>query len=447
MEKNNFKCSLESHKNIIAISFCKECKIYMCNKCERLHSELFPNHSKIEISNKDTQDLMLDICQEKNHGNELNYFCKNHNKLCCIFCISKIKNKEIGQHSNCDICFFEEIEEEKKKKLEENLKILEELSQNIKQQIIDSKKSMDKINEDKESIKKDIQQIFTKLRNELNNREDKLMEEVDKKFNDTFMDDNILKQAEKIPNKIEFLLKKRKLINEDVKKTNKKELILESLNVENNIISIKKLKNKMKNFNYIENSIKFSYSNEKIDKLIKLLSKIGYIDNENERLFDSKIEFDQKLIKDWLGYTPFKTELLFRKSRDGSKTEDFHNKCDNKGITLTIIETTKGYKFGGYTELQWDESGKFKKDNSTFIFSFNNKNKYLARNNNDSIYCDYSYGPVFGSSQADIAFYGTLDKGQSYKHSSNTFLSDRVLTNGDAYWEVKEIEVYKIIYI
>ena len=47
----------------------------MCNKCERLHSELFPNHSKIKINNKDTQDLMLDICQEKNHGNELNYFC------------------------------------------------------------------------------------------------------------------------------------------------------------------------------------------------------------------------------------------------------------------------------------------------------------------------------------------------------------------------------------
>ena len=395
MEKNNFKCSLESHKNIIAISFCKECKIYMCNKCERLHSELFPNHSKIEISNKDDQDLMLDICQEKNHGNELNYFCKNHNKLCCIFCISKIKNKEIGQHSNCDVCFFEEIEEEKKKKLEENLKILEELSQNIKQQIIDTKKSMNKINENKESIKKDIQQIFTKLRNELNNQEDKLMEEVDKKFNDTFMDDNILKQAEKIPDKIEFLLKQRKIINEDLKKTNKKELIIYCLNIENNIEAIKQLKNTMKNCNNLEHTFKFNYKNEDINKLIKQISKIGYIENENERIFDSKIEFEQKLLKDWLDHRLFKSELLYRKSRDGSKPEDFHNKCDNKGITLTIIETTKGYKFGGYTELQWDKVGKFKKDKSTFIFSFNNKKKYMARNNNDSIYCDSSYGPFW----------------------------------------------------
>ena len=52
---------------------------------------------------------------------------------------------------------------------------------------------MDKINDIKESIKKNIKQIFTKLRNELNNREDKLMGEVDKKFNDTFLNENILK--------------------------------------------------------------------------------------------------------------------------------------------------------------------------------------------------------------------------------------------------------------
>ena len=127
MEENISRCSLESHKKIDAISFCIECKIYMCNKCEKLHSELFLNHPQIKIDNKITQDLLICICQEKNHRNELNYFCKNHNKLCCIFCISKIKNKEIGQHSDYDVCFIEDIEEEKKNKLEENIKILEEL--------------------------------------------------------------------------------------------------------------------------------------------------------------------------------------------------------------------------------------------------------------------------------------------------------------------------------
>ena len=114
--------------------------------------------------------------------------------------------------------------------------------------------------------------------------------------------------------------------------------------------------------------------------------------------FDSKIKFEQKLVKDWLYNKKFKSELLYRKIRDGSSTKVFHEKCDNKGITLTFIETIDGCKFGGYTELQWNQKEIFQKDKSTFIFSFDKKEKYLARNDNDSIFCSSSYGPVFGCS-------------------------------------------------
>ena len=38
------KCSSEEHKEINAISFCPECKIYMCNKCEKYHSPFFKNN-------------------------------------------------------------------------------------------------------------------------------------------------------------------------------------------------------------------------------------------------------------------------------------------------------------------------------------------------------------------------------------------------------------------
>ena len=41
MEKTFLKCSYESHSENEAISFCDKCKIYMCNKCEKLHTELF----------------------------------------------------------------------------------------------------------------------------------------------------------------------------------------------------------------------------------------------------------------------------------------------------------------------------------------------------------------------------------------------------------------------
>ena len=164
--------------------------------------------------------------------------------------------------------------------------------------------------------------------------------------------------------------------------------------------------------------------------------------------FDSKIAFDEKLVISWLNNRTFISELLFRKTRDGSTPNDFHNKCDNKGITIVFIETTKGYKFGGYTELEWDKNSYEKKDNTTFIFSFNNKQKYSARNNKDSIYCHYNEGPRFGCNYPEIYLNGTLNKGRSWDDSSgNTFVLGRKLTNGEEYWDVKELEVHKIVYI
>ena len=50
MEQKLKKCSLIDHKENEAISFCQECKIYMCKKCEKYHSELFKYHHAYEIN-------------------------------------------------------------------------------------------------------------------------------------------------------------------------------------------------------------------------------------------------------------------------------------------------------------------------------------------------------------------------------------------------------------
>ena len=65
MNEKNSKCSLKNHKEVDAILFCIECKIYMCNKCENHHSELFPDHVPIKIDHIINQDLLANICQEK----------------------------------------------------------------------------------------------------------------------------------------------------------------------------------------------------------------------------------------------------------------------------------------------------------------------------------------------------------------------------------------------
>jgi len=440
------KCSSANHKEIDALTFCGECKIYMCNKCDKFHSEMFQNHNSIKLEKgKDITELFTGFCKEKKHKVELEYFCKNHNELCCAECIAKLKGKEKGQHSDCDVCFIEDIENEKRNKLKENIKYLEDISINLEQKIKELKSIYDKINESKEELKTNIQKIFTKLRNVLNNREDELLLEVDNKYNELYFDENIIKECDKLPNKIKISLEKGKEIENNWDNNKIPLLINNCINIENNIKNIKVLNDNIGKINSSKIDIKFYPNEEGIDKLLDSIKIFGEINAKT--LFESKIEFDEELVQSWLNNRKFKTELLYRKSRDGSAPNDFHNKCDNKGITITFIETTKGYIFGGYTELPWDKSGSEKKDKSTFIFSFNNKQKYTARNNNASIYCASNEGPRFGCGHPEIYFNGTLDRGKSWDSGYCTFTDKRVLTNGEQFWDVKELEVYQIIYI
>ena len=59
-------------------------------------------------------------------------------------------------------------------------------------------------------MKLNIQKVFTKIRNALNDREDELLLEVDKQFEKEYFNENLLKENEKLPNKIKISLEKGK---------------------------------------------------------------------------------------------------------------------------------------------------------------------------------------------------------------------------------------------
>jgi len=386
------KCSLKNHLEIKAVSYCQECKRYMCNKCDKLHLELFNDEHHQYKLDKDTNQILKGLCKEKNHFIELIYFCITHNKLCCSKCITKIKNEKEGQHTDCNVCSIKDIENEKRNKLKNIIKDLEDLSNNLEQSIIELKKILEENNQKREELKVEIQKIFTKIRNALNYREDKLLLEVDKQFNDKFLFEDIIKKIDKLPNLVKISLEKGKLIVEQWKNKNNKidSLINDCLNIENNMIEIKDINDKKEKIIELKVDFEFLPYSKGINKLLNEINKFGRLNIRSNNIFDSKIEFDQDLVVSWLGNRKFTSELLFRKSRDGSEPNDFHNRCDNKGNTIIFIETTKGYKFGGYTELQWEKSYiKLKKDNkTTFLFSFNHKEKYTNRIDNNSICCD-----------------------------------------------------------
>ena len=70
-------------------------------------------------------------------------------------------------------------------------------------------------------------------------------------------------------------------------------------------------------------------------------------------IISSKVE-DVK-ISEWLASVGKKSEpkLLYLASRDGWDASDFHRMCDGKGATLTVVNSSGGYIFGGYTDVAW----------------------------------------------------------------------------------------------
>ena len=123
MEIRNAKCSSSKHAEVDAISFCPDCKKYFCNKCQNFHSEIFENHKVINLNQKD--EIFVDKCKEENHNDKLEFYCKDHNILCCVACISKFKEKGYGQHSDCNFKHIDDVKDEKRNKLKENINNLE----------------------------------------------------------------------------------------------------------------------------------------------------------------------------------------------------------------------------------------------------------------------------------------------------------------------------------
>ena len=287
IQKN--KCSFKKHSEIDAIIFCNECKKYFCNKCQNHHSEIFDDHKLINLNN--SKELFIDICKENNHINKLEFFCKNHNTLCCCACITKMKEKGYGQHSDCDVCLIENIKNEKKKKLKENINHLEELSKQLENSINELKQIYEDINKNKEELKLKIQNIFTKLRNVLNEKEDKLLLDIDNKYDNIYFKEDIIKESEKLPNKIKKSIEKGKIIEKNWNEYNLSSLINDCIIIENNIQDINNINEGINRSNINKyTKIEYNIVEKQINNLIDNIKNFGKITSTDNLYNDYKIE-------------------------------------------------------------------------------------------------------------------------------------------------------------
>jgi hypothetical protein len=116
------------------------------------------------------------------------------------------------------------------------------------------------------------------------------------------------------------------------------------------------------------------------------------------------LKHDEGSLKQMISKSRKSFNLLYTLSNKTFVADDFHEKCDGKGPTLTLLHGKYNIFFGGYTSQDWScNSHRTKRDESAFLF-FKNKNaeaeckifRVSKSNADNAIVCDKKFGPTFG---------------------------------------------------
>ena len=170
-----------------------------------------------------------------------------------------------------------------------------------------------------------------------------------------------------------------------------------------------------------------------------------------------KQDFDQ--LSKWISGRR-KFSLLYKISRDGCSVPSFHSKCDNKGMTVTVLYNPSGTVYGGLTSQNWTSgSGASVSDPKAFLFTlkYNGKSSPVEfpikpEKHANAIYCAAACGPTFGGGNDLYTFSGTLTAtngvfalngsctlNNTYNMKGNDF---NAFANGNL--QVNELEVYQV---
>ena len=140
-----------------------------------------------------------------------------------------------------------------------------------------------------------------------------------------------------------------------------------------------------------------------------------------------------------------KFKIVYKATELGDRANIFHQKCDNLQMSLIIIETKKGIRFGGFTTRPWEGNCVQKIDNDAFVFSIDKKKIYDVFPNEPAVGCYPKFGPVFFGCQIRIYdnFFTKISTTCQRRLNFKTNV-DYELNNGEQSYFVKDIEVYEI---
>ena len=174
------------------------------------------------------------------------------------------------------------------------------------------------------------------------------------------------------------------------------------------------------------------------------------------RGFTNKIIKNKDEVKQLLNWINpdeiYHVKLLYDASLEENINKDFHKKCDGKGATITLVESSKRKRFGGYTRISWNNNIKtYMNDSSSFLFNLDNNKKYKVIRPEYAIYGKDDYGPHFGYGND---FSPGHPNGSKYfiggSHPSNpgsqkTFEAETNELTGETNFKIVSMEVYQVI--
>lgn len=166
-------CKFENNESK-AHGFCRTCREYLCEKCERFHRKFQATRSHKIVHGvlmpKPVKKSMITCEYHKN--NPVEYFCKDHGDVICLDC-KELKHKICN--SVVSIEFFGSTEVEKKdfEKVKAELKTVVENFKNVlvlrKQDLTDLDGQRDKCRNTIKEIRNDFNTLLDKLEADLEN--------------------------------------------------------------------------------------------------------------------------------------------------------------------------------------------------------------------------------------------------------------------------------------
>ena len=276
-----------------------------------------------------------------------------------------------------------------------------------------------------------------------------------KKFNELFgNEDIIIKEGEKLPNKIKTSLEKGKLINNDWEDNNKLSFYI------NNCI---KVEDNIKNINIINDNIKKGKLNNEINITFNIVDDYlnNYIKNLKTFIFINDIsisKIDSQILKnkdDLIKFNNlFSTKikirniiLLYRSSRDGLELNNLRNKINNKSNLIFLFLVGNTRIFGSFINANVEvKHDKYIKDDNAFSFSLNNNKIYKILMPEYAIRFYNDYPILIGNNANSNGFYQysntIFDGGLLNNPKIYDFQRNNELTEGNS--KFNELEIFEI---